>query len=110
MAGILEFIKSSLGTPKPNTAAMARERLQIIIARENSTSQKNFLPQLEKELIEVIRKYIKINEDDIKVTLNKEGGLEILDVNIVIDGEPSEKKEETKTPFPGNPAKAQEKK
>jgi len=87
MAGILQFIKSSLGAQKPNTAAVAKDRLQIIIAREHSNSQKNFLPQLEKELIEVIKKYININEKDIKVSLNKEGDIEILDVNIVIDGD-----------------------
>lgn len=103
MAGILEFIKSSLGTPKPNTAATAKERLQIIIAREHSSSQKNFLPQLEKELIEVIKKYININEKDIKVSLNKEGDIEILDVNIVIDGDGQEKSLNQKPIFPGNP-------
>ncbi len=108
MAGILEFIKSSLGAPKPNTASIARDRLQIIIAREHSSSQKNFLPQLEKELIEVIKKYININEKDIKVSLNKEGDIEILDVNIVIDGENQEKPAQ-KPVFPGNPVVADKK-
>jgi cell division topological specificity factor len=108
MAGILEFMKS-LGTPKPNTAAMARERLQIIIAREHSSSQKNFLPQLEKELIEVIKKYININEKDIKVSLNKEGDIEILDVNIVIDGENTPEKPAQKPLFPGNPVASDKK-
>lgn len=86
MTGLLDIIKSSFGQ-KPNTASLAKERLQIIIAREHSNSKNTFLPQLEKELIQVIRKYININENDIKVSLNKDGDLEILDVNIVIDNE-----------------------
>ncbi len=88
MAGLLDFIKSSFIGDKTNSANLAKERLQIIIAREHfDSSKKNFLPQLEKELVEVIRKYVQINDNDIKVSLNKQGGLEILDVNIVIDGE-----------------------
>ncbi len=86
MAGLLDFIKHSFGVQKPKTASLAKERLQIIIARENANdSKKDFLPELEKELVAVIRKYVKINDDDIKVSLNKQGDLEILDVNIVID-------------------------
>jgi cell division topological specificity factor len=86
MASLIDLIKSSFGQ-KQNTASLAKERLQIIIAREHSSSHKNFLPQLEKELIAVISKYVTINEKDIKVSLNKQGTLEVLDVNIVIDGD-----------------------
>lgn len=106
MAGILDIIKSFGQKPNPSTASVAKERLQIIIAREHSNSQKNFLPQLEKELIEVIKKYININEKDIKVSLNKEGDIEILDVNIVIDGDSNEKPAQ-KALFPGNPVAAE---
>ncbi len=88
MAGLFDIIKSSFGVQKQNSASLAKERLQIIIAREHSSDdKKNFLPQLEKELVEVIRKYVHINDNDIKVSLNKQGSLEVLDVNIVIDGD-----------------------
>ena len=90
MAGLFDLIKSSFAGQKQSTANLAKERLQIIIARENSAGHvghKDFLPQLEKELIAVIRKYIQINDKDMKVSLKKQGGLEVLDVNIVIDGD-----------------------
>lgn len=88
MAGLFDIIKSSFGVQKQTSASLAKERLQIIIAREHfSGDKKNFLPELEKELIEVIKKYVQINDDDIKVSLNQQGGLEVLDVNIVIDGD-----------------------
>lgn len=85
MAGLLDFIKNTFCAPKQKTASLAKERLQIIISREHGDSKKDFLPDLEKELIEVIRKYVKISDDDIKVSLNKQGDLEVLDVNIIID-------------------------
>jgi cell division topological specificity factor len=80
---------SILFPPKPKTAAAAKERLQIIIARERSNrSGPDFLPALHRELIEVISKYTKVNADDIKISLDRQGNLEVLDVNVVLpDGE-----------------------
>jgi len=70
---------------KQKTAAVAKERLQLIIARERtSSSEPDFLPALQKELIQVISKYVNINPDDIKVQLEKQGNFEVLDVNIVL--------------------------
>ena len=75
---------------KPKTAAMAKERLQLIIAHERNglSGKKDFLPEMQKELIAVISKYVAINPDDIKVSLEKQGNYEVLEVNIVLP-EPS---------------------
>jgi len=70
---------------KQKTASVAKERLQLIIARERTSgSEPDFLPALQKELIQVISKYVPINPDDIKVQLEKQGNFEVLDVNIVL--------------------------
>ena len=71
---------------KPKTATIAKERLQLIIAHERSgpSSQPDFLPALQKELIAVISKYVSVNPDDIKVSLEKQGNYEVLEVNIVL--------------------------
>ena len=76
---------SFLFPPKTKTAPMAKERLQIIIARErNGRGGPDFLPALQKELIEVISRYINVNADDIKISLDRQGNLEVLDVNVVL--------------------------
>ncbi|MEI2417464.1 cell division topological specificity factor MinE [Orrella sp. JC864] len=68
---------------KKTSASVAKERLQIILAHERSDRDApDYLPQLQKELIEVISKYIKINPDDIKVHVEKQDSLEILEVKI----------------------------
>jgi cell division topological specificity factor len=78
---LLSFLFDS----KPKTANVAKERLQIIIARErSSTVGYDFLPALREELIAVISKYTKVSPDDIKVSLDKQGNLEVLDVNVVL--------------------------
>ncbi|MBC3910161.1 cell division topological specificity factor MinE [Undibacterium umbellatum] len=76
---------SFLFNTKPKTANMAKERLQIIIARERTGRDGyDFLPALREELIAVISKYTKVNPEDIKVSLDKQGNLEVLDVNVVL--------------------------
>lgn len=79
---ILSFLFDS---GKPKSAESAKERLQIIIARErNGSSGPDFLPALHKELIEVISKYTQVNADDIKISLDRRDNLEVLDVNVVL--------------------------
>lgn len=76
---------SFLFNTKPKSANAAKERLQIIIARErNGRAGPDFLPALHQELIAVISKYVKVNPEDIKISLNSQGNLEVLDVNVVL--------------------------
>ena len=68
---------------KPKSAALAKERLQLIIAHErDGATATNFLPDLQRELIAVISKYVNINPDDIRVSLEKQDRYEVLEVKI----------------------------
>lgn len=70
---------------KKKSANVAKERLQIILAHERSgrnAAEPDYLPALQRELIAVISKYIKINADDIKVNLERQDNLEVLEVKI----------------------------
>jgi cell division topological specificity factor len=81
MASFLSFL---LGEKK-KTANVAKERLQIILAHErtgNRNHQPDYLPQLQRDLVAVICKYIKINPDDIKVNLERQDNLDVLEVKI----------------------------
>ncbi len=69
---------------KKKTASVAKERLQIILAHERSGrgSRVDWLPQLQRELVAVISKYVSIKPDDIKVHLERQESLEVLEVKI----------------------------
>lgn len=68
-----------------NTAATAKERLQIIVAHERAQrGQPDYLPQLHKELLEVIRKYVPIRDDQVQVALESQGNCSILELNITL--------------------------
>ncbi|MEO8298322.1 MAG: cell division topological specificity factor MinE [Burkholderiales bacterium] len=79
----MSFLTFLLGEKK-KTASVAKERLQIILAHERSAlgSRADYLPALQRELVAVISKYVSINPDDIKVHLERQDNLEVLEVKI----------------------------
>jgi cell division topological specificity factor len=80
----MSFLSFLLGEKK-KTATVAKERLQIILAHERTgrgKSRPDYLPALQRELVAVISKYVSINPDDIKVHLERQDNLEVLEVKI----------------------------
>ena len=80
----MSLISMLLGEKK-KSASVAKERLQIILARERiggSSAQPDYLPALQRELMAVVSKYVSINTDDIKVQLERQDNLEVLEVKI----------------------------
>ena len=70
---------------KTSSASIAKERLQIIVAHERGArAQPDYLPALQKELIEVIRKYVAIDDDQVQVLLENQGNCSILELNITL--------------------------
>ena len=70
---------------KQASASVARERLQIILAHERAgRGAPDYLPALKEELLAVISKYVQINKDDIKVSLEKQDQVEVLELNVVL--------------------------
>ena len=78
----MSFLSFLLGEKK-KTASVAKERLQIILAHERSgRSKADYLPALQRELVAVISKYVSIRPDDIRVNVEKQDDLEVLDIKI----------------------------
>lgn len=78
---LLDYFRSS----KPNSASLAKERLQILVAHERaSRNQPSYLPELQQELLAVIRKYVNVSQDAISVHFDQDGNQETLELNIVL--------------------------
>lgn len=77
-------ILSFLLGEKKKTASVAKERLQIILAHERigRGTPADWLPALQRELVDVISKYVKIDQRDIRVSLERQDNLEVLEVKI----------------------------
>ncbi len=71
---------------KKKTASVAKERLQIILAHERTGRRgrrgPDYLAALQKELVAVISKYVSIKPEEIKVHLQRQENLEVLEVKI----------------------------
>ena len=79
--GLLDYFKSSKG----GSAAIAKERLQILVAHERtSRNQPSYLPQLQRELLEVIKKYINVDQEAITFHIEQDDNQETLELNIVL--------------------------
>ncbi len=71
-----------------NTASIAKERLRIIVAQERSTrGAPDYLPLLQRELLEVIRKYVSVDVEAVKVDLIKDGDHDVLDISVALTDE-----------------------
>ncbi|KYF71199.1 cell division topological specificity factor MinE [Sorangium sp. So ce388] len=71
---------------QPKSAAVAKERLQIIVARERvrPTGEPDYLPRLKQELLQVISKYERIDLDQVSVNVERSGDCDVLELNVVL--------------------------
>lgn len=69
---------------KSNSASIAKERLQILVAHDRRGGAPSYLPQLQRDLIKVIQKYVAIDNDAVSVTVDSDGAHEVLELNIVL--------------------------
>jgi cell division topological specificity factor len=78
---LLDYFRSS----KSKTATVAKERLQILVAHERYYRNKpSYLPQLQEELMQVIRKYVQVDQDAISVKFEQDDNQETLELNIIL--------------------------
>jgi len=78
---LLDYFKQN---KKKGSASLAKERLQILVAHDRRGSGPSYLPQLQKDLLKVIRKYVAVNNDAVSVQVEHDGDQEILELNIVL--------------------------
>ncbi|MFC3169776.1 MULTISPECIES: cell division topological specificity factor MinE [Paracoccus] len=76
--------------PRPaKTAQTAKDRLQILLAHERSTSgsaEADYLPMLQRDIIAAIRKHVPIGEQDVEVRMERGDQMSSLEINIDLPG------------------------
>jgi cell division topological specificity factor len=71
---------------KKNSANIAKERLQILIAHEHASraGAPNYFPKMRDEIMDVIRKYVEVEEKSVNVNLEKGDDYDVLELNITL--------------------------
>ena len=78
---LLEFLKRE----RKKSASVAKERLQIIVAHERSQrGQPDYMPMLEQELLEVIRRYVQVDDEAVNISLDSEDNCSVLELNVTL--------------------------
>ena len=78
---IFDFLRGR----QKNTASIARERLRIIVAQERSQrGAPDYLPLLRRELLEVIRKYVSVDQEAIDVHVERDGDHDVLELSVAL--------------------------
>lgn len=79
--GILSFFRSS----SKSSASVAKERLQIVVAHQRRENQRpDYFLSLQRDLLEVVRRYVTVSDDAVKVEVDHQGDCDILELNIVL--------------------------
>ncbi len=78
---LLDYFRVS----RRNSAAIAKERLQILVAHERAERNRpSYLPMMQKELLEVVQKYVDVDQNAITINVEKDDRHEILELNILL--------------------------
>ncbi|PID49358.1 MAG: cell division topological specificity factor MinE [Proteobacteria bacterium] len=79
--GLFDYFRSN----KTKSAQKAKERLQILIAHERlDRSGPEFLPQMRRDILSVICKYVPIDEEQINMQYEKGTDYDVLELNIAL--------------------------
>jgi len=84
---LLDYFRSRI---KPSSANLAKERLQIIVAHERGGNEEpDYLPAMRKDILEVISRYIAIDQDQVNVHFDDTNDCSILELNIALPDSPT---------------------
>lgn len=82
---LFDFIRRP-GARNSATAATAKERLQILLAHERAdASTPDFLPALQREILDVVRRHMNLPEARDAVEVRLERGVDVTSIEINIE-------------------------
>lgn len=91
MKKILDVLSSYRSAKTKTAANIAKERLQIIVSHQSQQNEDAFIQKMQNELMAVISKYVNIDQEKIKVQLERSGEQSTLELNVTLDNPELEK-------------------
>lgn len=81
---MLEFISRIFGKENASSKSVAKERLQLVLVHDRANVSPQLLNSLKTDLIEVISKYMEIDEQALEVNLDGDESQVALVANIPV--------------------------
>lgn len=80
---VLSLFRQKKQGAEQNSAAIAKERLTVLIAHNTfGADTSDIFAKLQKEILEVVRQYFDVSEDQINLKSDREENCEVLVLNI----------------------------
>ena len=80
--GLFSFFRNR---GEDGSAKLAKDRLQVLIAHERTDRDgPDYLPQLKQDILEVIKRYVKVGDESLTVQLETQADCDILELNITL--------------------------
>ena len=80
--GLFSFFRNR---GEDGSARLAKDRLQVLIAHERTDRNgPDYLPQLKQDILEVIKRYVKVGDESLTVQLETQADCDILELNITL--------------------------
>lgn len=87
--GLMDYFRS---THSKKNASVAKERLQILVARDRAVDNRiSYLPKLKEEILAVIRKYVEVDMNAVSFNYEQNENEEMLELSIVLPDVEDEK-------------------
>ncbi|MGV1757107.1 MULTISPECIES: cell division topological specificity factor MinE [Rhizobium] len=69
---------------KQQSAPMARERLQILLAHERASVDSDLVSILREEILAVIAKHVQVDRDKVQVKMDRDENVSMLEIDVEI--------------------------
>ena len=71
--------------PTKSSAHAARERLKIVLSHERTLrNQPDFLPNLQRDILEVVKRYMAVSNDQVNVQMECQEMTSVLEINVTL--------------------------
>ncbi|WP_117194341.1 cell division topological specificity factor MinE [Rhizobium terrae] len=69
---------------KQQSAPMARERLQVLLAHERASASTDLVAVLREEILAVIARHVEIDSDKVHIKIDRDENVSILEIDVEI--------------------------
>jgi len=83
----MTLIEKLFGKKDPQSASVARDRLKLVLATERTTNNFPFMEDLRRDMIDVMKKYLDVQDVSIKTDQNQKIDLLEVEVSVGKDGD-----------------------
>lgn len=86
----MSFLSSLFARRQPSSSAVARDRLQILLAHERAEGGdggSDLIRQLHREIMEVISRHVAVDQDKVQVKVDRGSGCSLLEIDIEVPQE-----------------------